>query len=162
MHESFHIEEEYGRNLPEFESEFEAIAFYFDFRIEKLSILNEAAEYMRLRELDYSPESLIDLEKLYFMCFRTNGWKDLQLTIHEFETMMSIYFGEVVTRNIPGTDWAVQPYPFNESKYVLGLNRGKHTDFFTNYFEDHYLSVKSEDEHYLLGRFKRIEKRMKR
>ncbi|MGD7007098.1 hypothetical protein [Metabacillus sp. 84] len=160
MHESFHIEEEYGRNLPEFKTEFEAIAYYFDYRFEQLAILSEAAEYMNGKELNYTPESLIELETLYFTFFRTNGWKELQLTIHEFETMMSIYFGEVVTRHLPDSDWAVQPYPFDEKKYVLGLNRGKHTDYFNNLFEDHYLTVKNEEEHYLYKRFKRIEARI--
>ncbi|MTH54009.1 hypothetical protein GKZ89_11380 [Bacillus mangrovi] len=160
MHESFHIEEEYGRSLPEFETEFEAIAYYYDYRQEMLATLFDAAEYLRIRELDYSPESLYDVENLYFSCFRTNGWKELQLTIREFEMMMSIYFGEVVTRHISQTDWTVKPYPFDEKKYVLGLKRGQHTDFSTNLFEDHYLSVKNEEEQYLYNRFKRIEERI--
>ncbi|MFY4775236.1 hypothetical protein [Metabacillus sp. RGM 3146] len=158
MEEKFDVGEEYGRNLPQFPNEFSAIAFYYDYRNEQLDMLIEIASHYEVK-LNFAPDSLINLESLYFHLFRTNGLFEFQLTLDEFESCMSIYFGEVVVRSLQNTDWVVSKYPYDEEKYVMGLRRGRFTDYFSNLFDHHYLDSKDELEMSIYQRYLRLKKR---
>lgn len=59
----------YGELVPSFEHEWEAIAFYFDYRQTQLEELAQLCHFHNI-SLDYSEESLYQLESLYFDAFR--------------------------------------------------------------------------------------------
>ncbi|MCD7034659.1 hypothetical protein LRR81_10435 [Metabacillus sp. GX 13764] len=153
-----HTGEEYGKNLPDFPNEFTAIAFYYDYRNDQLDLLLDIAGYFDVK-LNFEPDSLINLESLYFHLFRTNGLFDFQLTLEEFESCMSVYFGEIVVRHLKNADWVVSKYPYAEEKYAMGLRRGRFTDYFSNLFEQHYLAAKDELQMMIYQRFLRMKKR---
>ncbi|MFP2989094.1 hypothetical protein RAE01_21370, partial [Bacillus velezensis] len=72
--------------------------------------------------LDFSPKSLISLEEFYFHLFRNNYFFDIQMTIEEFETCMSLYLCEVLVTHHDGTaEWIVEEYPYADQKYVMGI-----------------------------------------
>lgn len=60
-HSFFHPEKQYGDSLPVFEHEWEAIAFYYDYRQSQTEELNELCQFYNI-SLDYSRDSLKELE----------------------------------------------------------------------------------------------------
>lgn len=74
---------------------------------------------------DYSVESLKVLEKWYFDLYENNAFDILGVDQHEFEDMMSIYFGEVVIKNNNDAKWEVIKYPFvfAQEKYEFMITK---------------------------------------
>ena len=63
--------------------------------------------------LDYTIESLKKLEKWYFDLYEKQSFGQVGLTQEEFESMMSVYWGEVVIKNNEDAKWVVMEYPFS-------------------------------------------------
>ncbi|MRX74137.1 hypothetical protein GJU40_18610 [Bacillus lacus] len=162
MQPEFHdMQEEYGRNLPDFQNELQAKVYYFDYRKEQLELMEEIFQYYGLK-LDYSPNSLQEMEELYFQLFRHGGFYDLQISPEEFEKAMTVYFGEVVIFNTEDTFWAAKEYPFMEGKYTMALETGRYTAHSLNLFQDHYLSVRNEREQAVYREYTKWLKRAKK
>ncbi|WP_175637780.1 hypothetical protein [Metabacillus schmidteae] len=152
---------EYAKQLPSFDNIYAAQAFYYEFRQEYIHLLMEiASEYQVI--LDYSKESLNSLETLYFSLFKNNSFFDLQVTIEEFETSMSIYVCDVLIKHHSDTsEWLVESYAYSDDKYVMGIRYGRYHLYFQNLFEQFYLMNKDGSKHELLRRYERMEKRCK-
>ncbi|MBM7605338.1 hypothetical protein JOC75_003361 [Metabacillus crassostreae] len=150
------ITQEYGEQLPDFDNIYTAQAHYYEFRKDHLFLLEEISNEFNII-IDYSPKSLMDIEKLYFDLFKDNKYFDLQITIAEFETCMSIYLCEVLVRENPEcSEWLVKEYPFIDNKFVMGIRYGRYHQYFQNMFLDHYVSHKDESEMILSKRYDRM------
>ncbi|MBD1383241.1 hypothetical protein [Metabacillus arenae] len=152
---NYSMEEEYGKDLPSFENEFLAQNYYFEYRMEQLSLFIDLANHFGYHP-DFSAESLDDIEEFYFELFQSNGFIDIQMTINELEECLSIYFGEVLVRNHDRIEWVVKEYPFAKEKYAAGLQYGKKTRYFKNLFENYYLTAKSSTERRMQKLYKRF------
>ena len=152
---------EYGKQLPSFDNIYAAQAFYYEFRQEYINVLMEIASDYQVK-LDYSKNSLIVLESLYFSLFKNNSFYDLQVTIEEFETSMSMYVCDVLVKQHPdNAEWIVEAYAYGEDKYVMGLRYGRYHLYFQNLFQQFYLMNKDAGKQELLRRYERMEKRCK-
>ncbi|MCM3597460.1 hypothetical protein M4D55_16945 [Metabacillus idriensis] len=155
------IETDYGRNLPVFENEELAKVYYYEQRKENLSLLEDIYAELGLT-LNYSVKSLIQLEEVYFSFFQENKFRDFQLSIGDLEECMSIYFGEVVTIHSDEASWLVKEYSFTEGAYVMGLQSGRSATYFSNLFENHYMTAKDASEQKIYKLYKRYEKKGKK
>ncbi|MCM3163807.1 hypothetical protein [Metabacillus litoralis] len=153
--------QEYASTLPFFDNIYAAKAFYYEHRQEQLKLLEEITkEYDVL--LDFSPKSLISLEEFYFHLFRNNYFFDIQMTIEEFETCMSLYLCEVLVTHHDGTaEWIVEEYPYADQKYVMGIRYGRFHQYFENLFPQFYLSHKDESQQVLFKRYIRMSMKSK-
>lgn len=152
---------DYGRNLPVFENEEAAKVYYYEQRKENLSLLEDIYAELGLT-LNYSVKSLIELEEVYFSFFQENKFRDFQLSIRDLEECMSIYFGEVVTIHLDGASWIVKEYSFTEGAYVMGLQCGRRATYFSNLFEDHYMTAKDASGQKMHQLYKRYERKAKK
>ncbi len=149
---------EYAKQLPSFDNIYAAQAFYYEHRQDHLMLLLEIAKAYQVT-LDFSINSLVSLETLYFSLFRNNSFFDLQVSIEEFETSMSIYLCEVLVKNHPDkAKWIVEEYAYADQKYVMGIKYGRYHQYFQNLFEQFYLSHKDASKNVLLKRFERMIK----
>lgn len=96
---------------------------------------------------------------MYFSFFQQNKFRDFQKTVKELEECMSIYFGEAVTIRLEDAKWLVKEYSFTEGAYVMGLQCGRTTTFFSNLFEEHYMTVNDASEQKIYQLYKRYEKK---
>lgn len=150
------ITHEYGEQLPHFDNIYAAQTHFYEFRKDLLFLLEEICNEFNII-IDYTPKSLMSIEKLYFDLFKDNKFFDLQLTIEEFETCMSIYLCEVLVRENPDcSEWLVQEYLFIDNKFVMGIRFGRYHQYFQNMFSDHYVSYKDESEMTLSKRYARM------
>ena len=115
--------DEYGRQLPAFDTLEQARTALFDWRDQALRTLVEAAERSASFPPDYRPESLKALERWYFELFEGPGFESIGMTRADFECCLAIYFGEVLVRHQPPFEWVVEPFAFDPSKYELGVSR---------------------------------------
>ncbi|MGE6630339.1 hypothetical protein [Bacillus sp. NPDC077027] len=128
----------YGEIVPTFDYEWEAIAFYFDYRQTQLQELAKLCHFHNI-SLDASEESLYQLESLYFDAFAHQLFAEWQMPIEVFEAMMSVYLGEVVIRHHSDAEWVVQPYMDSSQQFTLGLRRNNKTWHSTQFCENLYL-----------------------
>lgn len=114
----------YGEKLKKFSSKSEAEDYFF---LYKNNLLNKLEIICKLNACflpDYTVESLKKIEKWYFDMFEKNEFELAGVTRNEFESMMSVYFGEVVVKNNEDAKWLVEEFPFVPSKYELMVNKG--------------------------------------
>jgi hypothetical protein len=114
----------FGKNLPTFSTQHEAEETLLGFRDTRLRLIRDISTLAPEFATDYTPDSLKELEKLYFRLWEANSFAEHGITIEVFEECMAMYFGEVMVRNIPGAKWVVQDYAFEKGKFELGVERG--------------------------------------
>lgn len=69
-HSFFQPEKQYGEDLPIFDQEWEAIAFYYDYRQSQIEELNELCQFFNI-SLTYTRESLEELENFIFKVYKS-------------------------------------------------------------------------------------------
>lgn len=118
------IARKYGEKLKTFHDVSEAQEYFLSC---KERLLNELATICKQNSAflpDYSIESLKKIEKWYFELYENKEFQKLGVTKDEFESMMSVYFGEVVVKNNEDAKWIVEEYAFTKNKYELMVNQG--------------------------------------
>src|SRR6267142_1853896 len=115
----------FAASLPEFSTYEEAEKFYTDLRERYHHLLRDIATRQSTFVMDFSPESLKTLEKLYFHLQERNLFEDVGTSREAFECCMGFYYGEVVVRNFPGLRWRVQQFGFATNKYELQVVSGR-------------------------------------
>ena len=89
----------YGEKLTAFKSMEEAEKYFFTYKDKLLGKFEKKCAQYNFFTPDYSVESLKKLEKIYFdLLYETGSFRKTGLSRDEFESAMSIYFGEVVVR----------------------------------------------------------------
>ena len=73
---------------------------------------------------DYSVESLKKLEKIYFNLCESDGFAGAGFAKKEFESAMSMYFGEVIVRNNRDAKFEARSFPFSKDKYEFYVSKG--------------------------------------
>lgn len=73
---------------------------------------------------DYTVESLKRIEKWYFDLYEKQSFDKAGFTQEEFESMMSVYWGEVIIKNNEDSEWVAAEYPFSQKKYELLVRKG--------------------------------------
>ena len=118
------IAKEYGEKLQSFYNKEDAERYFDLYRNNAVDIVEKIIKSYDNLKLDYSVESLKNIEKLYFELYENNEFSKMDITKNEFENIMEIYFGEVITRNYKDSKWLVYEYPFSRGKYELHVNKG--------------------------------------
>lgn len=142
-HSFFHPEKQYGETLPVFDHEWEAIAFYYDYRQSQTEELKELCQFFNI-SLDYSRGSLLEVEALYFRSIQELLLADWNLPIDEFEKMLSVYVIDCAIRHHDDAEWVVKPYPYTDGAYTTGVRRGNKTWHTDNCCEHLYLQKEEE------------------
>src|SRR6266404_1189235 len=142
----------FGKSLPDFANYEEAKDYYFSFRERHLELLRQISQRQATFVMDFSPESLKSLEKLYFALHESNLFEDLKTTREEFESCMSVYYGETVVRNCSKASWVVVPFGFLPNKFEL-MVRSTNCGEGIGRFPDHYRSPGNKGHDSLWRRF---------
>ncbi len=114
---------QYGEKLQSFKNKQEAEEYFYAYRTCLSNKLKSICKNHSCFLPDYTVESLKVLEKWYFDLYENNSFDILGVDQHEFEDMMSIYFGDVVINNNSDAKWTVVEYPFTQEKYELMINK---------------------------------------
>ena len=114
---SLNIAIKYGETLREFSNKSEAENYFISYKDNLLNRLKAISIQTSAFFLDYTIESLKKLEKWYFDLYEKQSFEQVGLTQEEFESMMSVYWGEVVIKNNEDAKWVVMEYPFSQKKY---------------------------------------------
>ena len=121
---SLNIANKYGEALRDFNDKSEAEDYFISYKDDLLSrlktISTKASEFFP----DYTIESLKKLEKWYFDLYERQSFNREGLTQEELESMMSVYWGEVVINNNKDAKWVVAEYPFSQKKYEFLVKKG--------------------------------------
>jgi hypothetical protein len=104
---------DHGAKLPSFGSLADAQSFLFAQRDEVLRAL-----IAERRELDYSPASLLVLEKWHIESGRPANSRDK----YSFPVAIGFYFGEILCRHA-GFEWIVDEYAFLPGRYEIGVRK---------------------------------------
>ena len=115
---------QYGERLKGFKSSAAAERYLFSCRDHLLRRLEKICKRHPAFSPSYTVESLKQIEKWYFDLCDKNGFRLVGSTQDEFESILSVYFGEVVVRNKSDARWVITEYPFSPQKYELMVNRG--------------------------------------
>src|SRR5215813_537242 len=97
-------------DLPSFKSLEEAEEALFQSRDQDLETLKQLAATQSQFVMDYTPESIINLEAWYFALHECDGFKTLNIECSDFERCMAMYFGAVSVQNVQEASWIVRPY----------------------------------------------------
>ena len=114
----------YGRKLTAFAGQAEAEQYFFAYRDALLRKAEEISRFSSSFRADYTVESLKTLEKWYFELWEKDLFSETGITKGEFESMLGMYFGEVVVRNNEAAKWTVNEFPFAKGKFDLYVNKG--------------------------------------
>lgn len=114
----------YGGNLNSFKNVSEAEEYFFSYKKDLLNRIESIYPNNDFFTADYSVDSLLKLEKLYFDLCEKKEFSKIGMTQEAFERIMEIYFGETAVRNNAEARWIVREFPFAEGKYELLINKG--------------------------------------
>lgn len=112
----------YGEKLKEFDDIAQAEKYFISYKDELLNRLEAISEQLDGFSPDYTIESLKNIEKLYFQLYRNNTFGKLGLSQKQFESIMSVYWGEVVIKNNADAKWLIEEFAFSQGKYELLVN----------------------------------------
>jgi hypothetical protein len=143
----------YGQQLPAFESLVEAEQYYRALRERHLALLVEIPAEQPSFIPNYSPESLKQLEKLYFQLYDTDSFASVGTDRETFEICMAMYFGETAVR-CAHAQWIVEPYFLAPDRYQLGVRKGLFTMMLTR-FTDHFREPDNKRHESLFRRYKK-------
>lgn len=135
---SLNIAIKYGETLRKFSNISEAENYFISYRNDLLSRVSAISTQEYGFFPDYTIESLKKLEKWYFDLYEKKSFAKLGLTQKEFESIMSVYWGEVVIKNNKDAKWVVEEYAFSQNKYQLLVNKGFCNIAVENKFRDLY------------------------
>lgn len=135
---SLDIAIKYGETLRDFSDKFEAENYFFSYKDDLLNRLKAISTQTSAFSPDYTIESLKNLEKWYFDLYEKRSFEKAGATQKEFESMMSVYWGEVIIKNNEDAKWVVEEYPFTQKKYEFLVNKGLCSVSVVDKFHDLY------------------------
>ncbi len=135
---SLNIAIKYGETLREFNDKSEAEDYFISYKDNLLNRLKAIITQTSVFFPDYTIESLKKLEKWYFDLYEKQSFEQVGMTQEEFESMMSVYWGEVIIKNNEDAKWVVMEYPFSQKKYEFLVSTGLCNVSVVNKFHDLY------------------------
>ena len=121
---SLNIAVKYGESLREFRDQSEAEDYYISYKDDLLNRLKAISTQASAFFFFFSIESLKKLENWYFNLYEKQSFDKAGSTQEDFESMMSVYWGEVIIKNNEDAEWGVEEYPFSQKKYELLVHKG--------------------------------------
>lgn len=128
----------YGEALKEFSNISEAEDYFISYKNYMLNRLKDISAQNSEFLPDYTVEGLKKLEKQYFDLNEKNAFDKAGTTRNEFESIMSVYWGEVVVKNNEDAKWVVEEFAFSQGKYELLVNKGLCSVSIVNKYRDLY------------------------
>lgn len=135
---SLNIAVKYGESLREFRDQSEAEDYYISYKDDLLNRLKAISTQASAFFPDYTIESLKKLENWYFNLYEKQSFDKAGSTQEDFESMMSVYWGEVIIKNNEDAEWVVEEYPFSQKKYEFLVSKGLCSVSVVNKFHDLY------------------------
>lgn len=129
---------QYGESLEEFNNKIEAENYFMSYKkhlLERLKIISKQTNEFFL---NYTEESLKEIEKWYFDLYEKQAFNKIGSSLEEFESILSIYWGEVIIENKDDTKWVIEKYPFSPKKYELFVSKELYRVQVVNKFYDLY------------------------
>lgn len=156
---SLNIAIKYGETLREFSNISEAEDYFISYRDYFLNRLKAISAQDSAFFPDYTVESLKKLEKWYFDLYEKNAFDKVGLIQKEFESIMSVYWGEVIIKNNADAKWVVEEYPFSQKKYEFLVNRGLCNVSIVDKFHDLYKKQNNKRRNLLFKEYNRYFKK---
>ena len=111
---SLNIAIKYGETLREFNDKSEVEDYFISYKNNLLNRLKVISTQTSVFFPDHTIESLKKLEKWYFDLYEKQSFEQVGLTREEFESMISVYWREVIIKNNENAKWVVMEYPFSQ------------------------------------------------
>ena len=112
---------QYGESLEEFNNKIEAENYFMSYKnhlLERLKIISKQTNDFFL---NYTEESLKEIEKWYFDLYEKQAFDKIGSSLEEFESILSIYWGAVIVENKDDTKWVIERVSrkIHQKKYVV-------------------------------------------
>ena len=145
----------YGEKLKEFYDIAQAEKYFISYKDELLNRLEAISGQLDGFSPDYTIESLKNIEKLYFELYRNNSFGKLGLSQKQFESIMSVYWGEVVIKNNADAKWLIEEFAFSQGKYELLVSNGLCNVSIVDMFQDLYKRQGNKRQNLLFREYNR-------
>ena len=96
--------------------------------------------------------------KIYFDLYEAGSFRKTGLSREEFESAMSIYFGEVVVRNNDEAKFEVREFPFAQGKYEFYISKGLLSVAIADRFHDLYKQPSNVRKNHMFREYNRYFK----
>jgi len=140
-----------------FNSQSEANTFFIEQKKENLDSFLKFIKDNEFFEPNFSPESLKEVEKLYFKLRDERKYRANFITIEDYELFMSIYFGEVVVRNLEGFVWAAEKDFINPNAYSMVIKKSNYSKGISRR-KNHYIQKNNKNKEALFREFLQEQK----
>lgn len=141
--------------MKEFDDIAQAEKYFISYKDELLNRLEAISGQLDGFSPDYTIESLKNIEKLYFELYRNNTFGKLLLSQKQFESIMSVYWGEVVIKNNADAKWLLEEFAFSQRKYELLINKGLCNISIFDMFQDLYKRQGNKRQNLLFREYNR-------
>lgn len=112
----------HAQQLPIFTSLEDAQQSLFDMR-DKIYRVICSIEKQHCLGLDFSPESLKTIEKLYFELLKLDTFDAVGLSQESLEFVLGYYMAFTCVQNNREFKWVVEESPFSAGKYEIGIQK---------------------------------------
>jgi hypothetical protein len=140
-----------------FSSQTDANSFFIEQKQQNLDTFLKFIRENMFFEPDLSPESLKAVEKLYFKLRKERKYKANFITIEDYELYMSVYFGEVIVKNLEGFKWAAERDFENPNAYSLVIKKSNYAKGISRR-RNHYIQKNNKNQEALFREFLQEQK----
>lgn len=150
-----------GQARPVHKTRQDAEQYYFSFRDKALQDIEKLRSKHSDYKLDFSPDSLKDMEGLYFDLLDKNKYSKYPafgLTLKRMEQLLAVYYGQVYVENTDA-HWTVEKDPFVPDRYYIAVKFGNNFMTIECTRKKDYYRMQDNKRHQALYReFKKHEK----
>lgn len=118
---SYELVLKHSQKLKSFSSKEEAEEFFFSLKDNLLKKLENLCTDCSFFKMDYTIESIKNIEKVYFDLYEKSEFKKIGISREEFEDALGIYWGECAIRYDSLRHWVVEENWLVHGKYELYL-----------------------------------------
>ena len=118
---SYELFLKHGESLKSFSSKEKAEEFFFSLKDYLIKELESLCLKYNLFNMDYTIESIKNIEKVYFDLYEKSEFKKIGISREEFEDALGIYWGECAIRYDSLRHWVVEENWLVHGKYELYL-----------------------------------------
>jgi hypothetical protein len=122
---------------------FVANVFFYEKRKDHLAKLTAICDSIEGFPLDYTAESLLDIELLYREIEKKEKWSIFQTS------------KEVVIESLTGAEWVIAEHPLLQGEQVMGIEYNAYAIYATAGFED----LNDQPLHHLFYEYERFTRR---
>ena len=153
---SYELVLKHSQKLKSFSSKEDAEEFFFSLKDNLLKKLENICTDCAFFKMDYTLESIKNIEKWYFELYEKNEFEILGTSREEFEEILGIYWGECAIKYNSSSIWIVEEDWLINGKYSFCINIKGWMHITYKYFNDLYKYPDNKTHKRMYREFKKM------